>query len=1669
MNALVLFTSIGIDPQLCGQLCLMLAHSVWQVGLLALIATLITRFQKRENPEQGYVVYVTALLVGLAALPMTYSLVQIDSQVVEVTQLSAENLPVVMPIVQPQVQQTAQSTLPIAVERGEPGPSAQPAAISNESQAETFLLRFAPWLTGCYAVGVVVMLLRLGQGLWKSYKLARDAKPVGDGSLNQAFQKIARAWSLRVIPVLAQAQEIIVPQVVGLLRPTILLPTSALSGLSPEELEMILAHELAHVRRYDMWVNLLQRLAESVLFFNPALWYLSRRVSTYREYCCDEQTCRVKQDEAAIVRLRYAQALLHVVELSGKGTQSAEIAALAATGAGPSELRRRVARLFGEPLREPVCMSRTGLLTLIAGVAFLVTGPIAWQTAASDLATGSNEESTSFANIKGRIILEDGTPATTKGWMYYSSKQANANHVGTDAEYIDQFSCEVPPGTVWLRYFPDGFAPVAVGPFELKAGEKHDDVTIVLKSGSSQLIRIVGFKNQPIAEATVAAHPEFDGETGGSLNVYFTNDQGECLLTHLADTAYELVVNAPGHETLRSKVPRLSPDKPLVFTMTPSKPTSGIVRNADGSPAGGAKIYCAFERLESGAGLSSIGDGYGKLLATTDGPPTDSVGRFSLDQLTGGSRYLFVIEAADGTRSVVTNLQAGQQDLNIVLPKRHDMLVRLKGDLSQLPKHEGKPRLSVRQRIEFMPPQHQLIGEDVPIELAEENGAAMYYRGLAVDLSPDAKPQKVEVSLDYPKGPKKIVELKRDGLTLVEFELPNQEVEGTGDNAESSVAPAPKVEVVAIGTHDEEPQRWWNAEGNPLRSVPFTWEQEPGRVTTEEDSLWRRVVIRIDAPITNSPKDRVWNVVGARGFSGGTIKFTGPFEPGTYLTRYYSLPEGVDSFELQVGIATGAWKTLVRSQGTMGAHGRSGKSVVFSEPTSTNQGVDVIVSHNISDQAYQVVAVDKSGQVHESVRSGGTSTGNIVQTRGTFPNLSLEELDHFEFQVRNYEWTKIKDLPVEPGEKAADDQATRSRLLEELNQLTKEQDSGVVDVPRKDSGGRFAWLGAAGNDARFYHITSKKKFWRNMERRFDSIAEYEDALADVLEGMERDPYGPQVDLKELYNIALGDWFFLQGGKELLFGCELTNPQEAEGALEKIATAEPDTQLTHIGDIAIWKLLKSDGTVVSTCIWQNCLIQATNIALLEQLLGAADSDKKEMLIKVVDTDGQPISGAKVFHNYSFKNSDGKGVTAKDYFTNSEGEALLPLPGESVELRLWVSKPRYVPLNTMWSEQQQKDGHKIPEEFEFRMNRGTRISGIVTNVAGIPIPGVKVEVTENTHNASADDSELPRPIKRPGRSHWLAWGSAGVTTDAEGRWTVENIPSDEELNSVKFDSPEKAPLLLRFSHPEYEAIEGIEDYQTVWNPPLKQLRDGTSRMVMNWVDKDDLGRKNAIRLEQGETYEGADFHGRHFAGQQVLVWNERMLKGANLSDSVWEDMLIPGMDSSFQETDFTHARLKGIQLIGRASGAFQKAIFDGAFLESANLLGGVSAFQEARFDNASITNSSLGGDASAFQTASFKGAKFHSSKLTGSGPAFQKANFDDAKVVKTVIVCNSPTAFQGVRLNNAEFIEADLSSIDAQALASCEFDKATPPRYDAKTKFPEGFDPEEEGWKLISATE
>ena len=102
-----------------------------------------------------------------------------------------------------------------------------------------------------------------------------------DGAIRDVFDRLLRRLRVSRPVRLLQSARVAVPTVAGWLRPVVLLPASALSGLSLEQIEAILAHELAHIRRYDCLVRLIQAVVETLLFYHPAVWWVSgRRAST---------------------------------------------------------------------------------------------------------------------------------------------------------------------------------------------------------------------------------------------------------------------------------------------------------------------------------------------------------------------------------------------------------------------------------------------------------------------------------------------------------------------------------------------------------------------------------------------------------------------------------------------------------------------------------------------------------------------------------------------------------------------------------------------------------------------------------------------------------------------------------------------------------------------------------------------------------------------------------------------------------------------------------------------------------------------------------------------------------------------------------------------------------------------------------------------------------------------------------------------------------------------------------------------------------------------------------------------------------------------------------------------------------------------------------------------
>jgi len=234
-----------------------------------------------------------------------------------------------------------------------------PIWINPEAPSAPWLAQLQVWALPIWSMGVLLFSVRLAWGCAHAFALGRRSDPA-DEPILAIVRAVGRRMGIgRPVRVLISALSD-GPSVIGWLRPVILLPPAAAMGLTPQQLEAVLAHELAHIRRWDYLVNVFQVVAETVFFYHPAVWWTSSRIRLERELCCDDLAVRSCGDP-----LCYARALTTLE----KKRVSTPALALAAAG-GP--LLYRIQRLLGVstrgygPSRWPVVLALCVVLACAA-------------------------------------------------------------------------------------------------------------------------------------------------------------------------------------------------------------------------------------------------------------------------------------------------------------------------------------------------------------------------------------------------------------------------------------------------------------------------------------------------------------------------------------------------------------------------------------------------------------------------------------------------------------------------------------------------------------------------------------------------------------------------------------------------------------------------------------------------------------------------------------------------------------------------------------------------------------------------------------------------------------------------------------------------------------------------------------------------------------------------------------------------------------------------------------------------------------------------------------------------------------------------------------------------------------------------------------------------------
>ena len=413
-----------------------LLHFVWQGLILTIVAVVISSLLRHASARTRYSVNVGTLLLMVACLPVTFALqgtsldgmsgaksesgVGSETHATETSPPAGNMIDSIAP--SPDVSELGSDQLVVRAETLHDSP----ASLSHETSAVTVASRggassddevlaafasLAPFVAWAYFAGVLLMMARLSIGLWGGRSLRRLSNPMEDAGLLGMVQQQAVRVGLKCAPAVAFCERISVPIVIGIVRPMILLPGTLISGLSPDQLQALVTHELSHIRRYDLVVNLLQRVVEAVLFFHPAVWFISRQISMERENVADDAVLA-----AGWPAVRYADALVRMAELSSSLRSpgvAVDIVALAASGNTPSEFKRRVVRLLDGPSSSQLRLSGTGFLAMMLIAASLLMTPFVVRLSAGDSQVESAEASgpdDSDAPTAADEVAEDQSP-----------------------------------------------------------------------------------------------------------------------------------------------------------------------------------------------------------------------------------------------------------------------------------------------------------------------------------------------------------------------------------------------------------------------------------------------------------------------------------------------------------------------------------------------------------------------------------------------------------------------------------------------------------------------------------------------------------------------------------------------------------------------------------------------------------------------------------------------------------------------------------------------------------------------------------------------------------------------------------------------------------------------------------------------------------------------------------------------------------------------------------------------------------------------------------------------------------------------------------------------------------------------------------------------------------
>ena len=395
--------SMDFVAKFAGLLTTALIHFVWQGAVLALILLATVKLLGVRTARLRYLLSVGTLLVmGMAPIVTAILHHRSDSQPHHLSiEMTGRSNPIDNGRNPVKTIETTGRILP-DLERGSAAPRGR--------GIEIYIL--IAWLAG-----VSILCTRLAIGFGVTLWIRVNVKPLPD-EFEQRVRILGDRLGVNARQRVFACARVGQAMAVGFFRPVVLIPASWLTQITPQMIEAIIAHELAHIRRWDLWANLAQRIIETLLFYHPAVWWLSGRISLEREMCCDEIAA------GCFDRVLYARSLESVSRI-GRGNL---LMATSISGGKNMRILNRICYLLGlAPADAAGNWWAVGFAVMIlpfaAAVAFSLSA-----AATPSVATADNEPAGAKA-IEKIVVISPRTKTVTVTEQQYACKIHSRRHI----------------------------------------------------------------------------------------------------------------------------------------------------------------------------------------------------------------------------------------------------------------------------------------------------------------------------------------------------------------------------------------------------------------------------------------------------------------------------------------------------------------------------------------------------------------------------------------------------------------------------------------------------------------------------------------------------------------------------------------------------------------------------------------------------------------------------------------------------------------------------------------------------------------------------------------------------------------------------------------------------------------------------------------------------------------------------------------------------------------------------------------------------------------------------------------------------------------------------------------------------------------------------------------